>query len=437
MDTYSLAHLSNDALLRGHDVLLAQERATTAALLAHLAEVDSRRLYLPAAYPSMHSYCLGELHLSEDAAFRRIRAARTARRFPVLFTALAEGRLHLTAVVLLTPHLTEENVDEWVALATHQTRARIQELLAERYPQLDVPTSLDCIIQLAPAPVEGVAASQVAPTPVGGAGEEADAQVAPAPLRAGEMQVAPAPVDRPNYAGSFGPTKVAPLAPGRFALQVTIGQGTRNRLRYAQRLLGHQIPSGDIARVLDLALSALICKLEKQKFAATSKSRRRRRSAEAGTRYVPAAVRRAVWERDGGQCTFVSAEGRRCQARDRLEFDHVDEVARGGQASVDRMRLRCRAHNQYEAELTFGREFMEHKRQMAQRERSERRMPAAPATPRAAGEDVIPWLRQLGVRLDEARRAAALCAALPDGSLEERVRLALSGLHPRTPARGP
>src|SRR5260221_3743206 len=138
MDTYSLAHLSDQALLHGLAALIDKERATTAALVAHLAEVDSRKLYLPAAYPSMHAYCLGELHLSEDAAFRRIRAARTARRFPVLFTALAEGRLHLTAVVLLTPQLTDENVDEWVALATHQTRSRIQELLADRFPQPDM-----------------------------------------------------------------------------------------------------------------------------------------------------------------------------------------------------------------------------------------------------------------------------------------------------------
>ena len=433
MDTYSLSHLSDDALLRGAESLLARERATTAALLAHLAEVDARRLYLPAAYPSMHAWCLGELHLSEDAAFRRIRAARTARRFPVLFRALAEGRLHLTAVVLLTPYLADENVDEWVALATHQTRARIQELLAERYPQLDVPTNLDCIIQLAPAPAEGAAEIQVAPGPFG----------ATAPDPAG--QVAPALFNGANGLQRSGRSCVAPLGPGRFALQVTIGQGTHDRLRYAQQLLSHQVPSGDLAEVLDYALGALIVKLEKQKFAATSKPRRNRRCAEAGTRYVPAAVRRTVWERDGGRCTFVSAEGRRCEARDRLEFDHVDEFARGGEARVDRMRLRCRAHNQYGAERTFGREFMEHKRQSAHQARLERRAQlttAAPPAPhravrRSAGEDVIPWLRQLGVRLEDARRAAARCDALPDASLEDRVRFALSGLHPRTPARGP
>ena len=103
MRAYSLSHLSDPELLRGLASLLAQDRVTTATLLAHLAEVDARRLYLPAAYPSMYAYCVHELHLSEDAACKRIQAARVARQFPVLFEALADGRLHLTAVGLLAP----------------------------------------------------------------------------------------------------------------------------------------------------------------------------------------------------------------------------------------------------------------------------------------------------------------------------------------------
>src|SRR5262245_51349836 len=82
----------------------------TAGVLAHLAEVDARKLYLPKACSSMHMYCIRVLGLSESAAFKRIAAARAARDFPVLFEAIASGRLHLSAVVLLAPHLTEENV---------------------------------------------------------------------------------------------------------------------------------------------------------------------------------------------------------------------------------------------------------------------------------------------------------------------------------------
>ena len=86
MNDYSLAHLSDGVLLRDLAVLVSQDRATTASLLAHIAEVDARRLYVPAAYPSMYSYCVHELGLSEEAAFKRIHAARAARSRPASCT---------------------------------------------------------------------------------------------------------------------------------------------------------------------------------------------------------------------------------------------------------------------------------------------------------------------------------------------------------------
>src|SRR5258705_6985371 len=106
MHDYALAHLSDAALLRELAALVAGDRITTASLLAHIAEVDARRLYVPAGYPSMYAYCVEELRLSEDAAFRRIRAAPAARRFPSLPELAAEGRVHLAAVSLPAVPLT-------------------------------------------------------------------------------------------------------------------------------------------------------------------------------------------------------------------------------------------------------------------------------------------------------------------------------------------
>ena len=183
--------------------------------------------------------------------------------------------------------------------------------------------------------------------------------------------------------------KVTPLAPQRFALQITLGQSARDKLRYLQELLSNQVPSGDIAEVLERSFDALIREIEKRKFAATEKPRSpsRRRSTKS-KRHIPAHVKRAVLERDGGCCTFVSGSGRRCSERKFLEFDHVDEVARGGQATVAGIRLRCRAHNQFTAECTFGAGFMNEKRQEALRASAETRAAngraASPAHAQAA-----------------------------------------------------
>jgi hypothetical protein len=215
-----------------------------------------------------------------------------------------------------------------------------------------------------------------------------------------------------------------------------VDQETYEQLRYAQSLLGHSLPSGDVAKVLKRALDSLVRELEQRKFARSARSRPRRSSANG--RYVSAEIRRTVWQRDAGCCTFVSESGKRCEERTRLEFDHVDPLARGGQATADRMRLRCRAHNQYAAECAFGAGFMRGKRQQAQCRAARSKAAARAVLARkqaqeaaaASAMEVLPWLRQLGFNAEEARRGATLCAHIPDASLEKRVRVALRGLAP-------
>jgi 5-methylcytosine-specific restriction endonuclease McrA len=171
---------------------------------------------------------------------------------------------------------------------------------------------------------------------------------------------------------------VQPLAPQRFAIQVTVGRATHDKLRRAQDLLGHQVPAADLEQVLDRALDASIRQLEHAKFAATERPRRARTRSTEGKRHIPAHVKRTVHERDGGRCTFVGDSGRRCDERSDLQFDPVEPFARGGEATVDGIRLLCPAHNQLEADRIYGAGFMERKRSGA-RQRSS--VPTAPTPP--------------------------------------------------------
>jgi hypothetical protein len=417
MRAYTLTHLSDAVLLRDLAALVARDCFTTAALLAHIAEVDARRLYVPAGYPSMYAYCVDELRLSEDGAKRRIQAARAARQFPVLFTALAEGRLHLTAVCLLAPHLKPENVDAFIEAAAHRRKSDIEEWLARRFPPPEATARVGSIVPM----ISNV--PQLAPAHLG---MEALASVGA--------------LDEGALAHLEDPREnAAPPSPERFLLQLRIEKSTHDKLRYAQALLSHALPSGDVAQVLDRALDTLIVQLEKRKFGATTRRPRLRPSTAGngptpGSRYVPAHVRRAVWERDQGRCTFVSAKGTQCKARRFLELDHVDPVARGGQATVDRMRLRCRAHNQYEAERAFRAAFMGRKRHEARCAAAEARARAAAKEQAAKDQvqDVLVGLRNLGCRADEARRAAAFTGTLQEATLEERMRVALKFLSRRS-----
>src|SRR5438034_5513704 len=179
MSEFSLSHMSDPALDRDLEDTAAGDFASTARLIARIAESDARRRYLALGYPSMHAYCVQRLHLSEDAANKRIRAARTARRFPAIFEAVAEGRLHLSGVCLLASWLTTGNADELLKAAAHQTRAAIAELLAARFPGSEMIPLMEALPearaqngQLAPGPVpslldNGTFAAQLAPGPVG------------------------------------------------------------------------------------------------------------------------------------------------------------------------------------------------------------------------------------------------------------------------------
>jgi 5-methylcytosine-specific restriction endonuclease McrA len=131
----------------------------------------------------------------------------------------------------------------------------------------------------------------------------------------------------------------------------------------AQELMGPIASDDRVREVFRRALQAYVAKLEKQKFAATSQPKAQRRSSRA--RHIPADVKRQVSKRDGGQCTWVSERGHRCGSREALEFDHVTPVALGGQSTLENLRLLCRAHNEYEAEKSFGEGFMQRTRERA------------------------------------------------------------------------
>jgi 5-methylcytosine-specific restriction endonuclease McrA len=83
------------------------------------------------------------------------------------------------------------------------------------------------------------------------------------------------------------------------------------------------------------------------------------------SRYIPAAVRRSVWQRDEARCTYLDARGQRCREQSGLEFHHQHPHARRGPASVDNLTLRCRSHNDLAAEQDFGRDVIRKKRRAA------------------------------------------------------------------------
>src|SRR6266542_2082528 len=360
--TTSFKTLADRDLIAEVKRLAQAERSSTAALVASLAEMDARRLYLGEGCASLFVYCTQVLHLSEHAAYGRIEAARAVRRFPAILERLERGELTLTAVSLLRPHLTDANSGNLLDAARYKSKRDIERLVAAIAPRPDAPA----IVRKLPVRVATASALSIGPE----AEEAVTATVAvsdpaphtstncssPEPPAAGQSALdaalksaAPAPtLVSPRRAHPV----VTPLAPERYKVQFTVSCATHDKLRRAQDLLRHAVPNGDPAEIFDRALTLLVEQLEKSKLA-SAKRAGRSRPLGPESRRVPAAVRRAVWARDDGRCAFVGREGR-CGATAFLEFHHVTPFARGGAATAENIQLRCRAHNQFEALEAFG-----------------------------------------------------------------------------------
>lgn len=329
-----VATLSNNALLARVARLAQHERRATAMLIAHLAELDARRLYLAEGCSSMFTYCTQVLHLSEHAAYGRIEAARAVRRFPILLKYLAEGVVNLTTICLTAAYLTAENHVALLESARHQSKRAVEELVASLRPQPAVADKIRKVPTNAASPNDALAALS------------ASQNMIDAPKAA--FTSADVGLLTPD-----GRVTVTPIASERYKIQFTASASLHAKLRQAQALMRHQVPDGNLEQILDRALTLLLREATKQKVAATD---RPQPSARAGlrSRRIPATVKRAVWARDGGRCAFVAQGGRPCLETGFVEFHHVKPYAAGGAATPDNIQLRCRAHNAYEAERDFG-----------------------------------------------------------------------------------
>jgi hypothetical protein len=351
--------LSDDELTAELGRLAASERSATVSLISHLAEFDLRRLYRGAGFSSLFGYCTGALRFSESSAYHRIKAARAARKFPVVLELLGTGVVNLTSVRLLAPHLTRENHRDLLDEAAGKSRLQVEEMLAQRFPHAPVPDS----IRRLPAPAIATAA---APLLENQSPERAPTVGAATPIPSGSGTVAPLSALSPP---SHRPA-VAPLSSDQYKVTFTASAETWRKLRQARELMRHQVPDGDLAEIFDRALGLLLEQLARRKFAAVNGARsagetRASRGAlsergaasdapPAASRHIPAEVRRAVWSRDGGSCAFVAGDGRRCGQRGFVEFHHVRPFAVGGPPTAANIALRCRSHNGHEAELYFG-----------------------------------------------------------------------------------
>jgi len=372
-----LSRLTDDELLVCLSKVLKDSRRVESILVAHIAEVDVRGLFVREASSSMHKYCTDVLNLSDAEAFLRIRAARASRHYPVLLTMLEDGRLHLSGIAALTPHLDKLNgasCDELLARAKHKTKREILVLLAEVAPKPDVSPSIRKLPEQRNK--NGQQASQTrrpdAANEGGTSSGETTALSGPSkpdpatntaadrlrPPGFVESRRSEAEAETPETSETFDPrADVEPLSPASYKVTFTARAELKDKLDRLAALM----PGSDLASMFEEAVTEKLERLEAKRFGKTKKPRKSIEQADTspGVRGISAAVRRFVWARDGGQCTYERCDGRRCPERRGVQFHHDDPYGLGGDRSATNVRLMCPAHNLYLAELDYGKETMD------------------------------------------------------------------------------
>jgi hypothetical protein len=359
--------LTDADLTRDMKFIAQRDRHCLAKSLVHLAEFDRRQLCVREGGESLFAYCTRVLGYDDFDAFRRIRAARTINRFPTVVALLEEGRISLTAIAVLAPYLKPENYRAWFTEVAGKSRREIEALIAARHPQGTRP---DYFRRFAPSPMQiGQSAPPEAleaiPSAAGAAENSASVPdgIGMPVDSAGQLlpPAAPIPNARPHEWQA-----IVPVAMDRVRIGFDAGVAVMNLVNRARQILRHKYPEGRLEDVMKEALEVLLDRKDPQRrltlkpaslardagpaAAAPLSQPRWLRVLKAG-RYVPAWVKRAVWERDGGRCAWRFEDGTLCGSKDWLEYDHVRPFAKGGRSESPRnVRLLCRLHNALAAE---------------------------------------------------------------------------------------
>lgn len=355
----NLSTLSDDELIRSIKSLTGNERSVLVSILKHLTEFENRRLSDRKGFPSLFDYCVRELRYAQGESLRRIRAARAAKRFDVLYGLIRRGTLSLTTVALLEPHLKWNNYRKLIRASKGLSTREVEALVSSLNPVAAAPAERIRILTVAPPPVPITATAELFPPPIGAAETEvptapkSEAPTAPkSEAPTSEPPARPA-AESPTVAAAE-PPPAPPSAPVRRAcFSFTADEAFLRDFERAKELSRHRWPAGRQEEVFAGALKVLLEKIDPDR-RRRRRERARRLAAGARSRDISQAVKDAVWSRDGGRCVYLSPDGRVCGTRAGLEFDHVRPWARGGSGEAGNIRLLCRRHNDLEARKAFG-----------------------------------------------------------------------------------
>ena len=378
--TGTVAALSDRELLAQTGNLARVERHLQGAIIDHLAEIEARSLFLRRGFASLFEYAVRELGYSDAAAGRRIAAMRLCADNPHTRERLRDGSLSLSAAAEL----------QW---AFDRQRRRVPPVAATATRRADTPRADTPQAATTPA----VAALPTEPPLVLDAVGRQKLVEEAAGKSTRQVKRMLADLD-PELAAVAD--RVRPLGNGRYELKAVIDAECQRGLEQLAGLLSHVDPRMTVGQLVGRLVREALDRHDPSRRrprtgsrpavahahaaptpAAEAEPKADRRTASppkqtarpavsatsmaqtgpgcdghaapapksrASGRAIPAAVKREIWQRDGGRCRYVDPHtGRRCTSRHLLQIDHVLPYGLGGGSDPGNLRLLCHAHHRH------------------------------------------------------------------------------------------
>ncbi len=356
--------LSDSKLLSGIQALNDRERKIRLTVLFYLREIDKRRLYLPLGYNSLFEFCTRHLGYSRSSAYRRIEAARCIGRFPEAAVMLLTGELNLSVLTLISGIITKDNIKDILSQVSGKSY-RDAEIAIAMYKPIETKTwdrvKPVSVFEKKTAPDFEIASG--IQNFDNGLNVETDSVT----QSSGNSLIVE--TNSVKDAGS-GKKSADVTLKQKFKLEFMVDPAFMKKLEKVKSRLSRKYPGGiNFEMLFNIIMEEYLerhspdNKIERRKTRESNKQSLKTTSQDKqnrinNTRNIPAAIRDKVYKRDGGRCTFVGENGKRCNSTWNLEIDHIVPFARGGNNSPGNLRLLCAKHNFMEAARTYGKDFM-------------------------------------------------------------------------------
>ncbi|WP_413582054.1 HNH endonuclease [Bdellovibrio sp. HCB288] len=294
----NFTHISNQEVLNRLKKLAHTERKITHLILWHLVEVENRKLHLELGYASLFKYLTMHLKYSEDAAYRRMQAAKLFKKVPTVEKALETGELNLTQLQQVQKCLNLESQNGKI-VSVEQTESILVQI--QNKSSFETQKVLAVEFNLPAQQYESLKPQQNDST----------------------------------------------------RLEMTLTAEQMRQLQKAKELLSHVLPNPSWAELIGYLAQAQIQKrlgksetVVSEMTAKTTDIPTKRKSVR---KHIKLSVKRMLLQKCNHTCEYSHPIAGRCHSKYQLQIDHRVPLALGGTDEISNLRVLCRQHNLAEA----------------------------------------------------------------------------------------